>query len=117
MADELLDAHRQWTRTIEARGGWDYETLRAVNPQLLAARGINEVQVEAGATLAGAFLHAELADEVLLYIAPVVLGSHARPLFGGMDVGTMAERLQLQVVDTRRIGADLRVLLRPEPAA
>ena len=89
--------------------------LRAVL-QLLAARGINEVQVEAGATLAGAFLAEGLVDELLLYVAPVVLGGHARPLFGGMDVGTMAERVQLQVVDTRRLGPDIRVLLRPERA-
>lgn len=86
--------------------------LRAVL-QLLAARGINEVQVEAGATLAGAFLEQGLVDELLLYVAPVVLGGHALPLFGGLDVGTMAERVQLQVVDTRRLGPDVRVLLRP----
>lgn len=81
--------------------------------QLLAARGINEVQVEAGATLAGAFLEAGLVDELLLYIAPVVLGGAARPLFGGLDVDSMGERIDLQVVDTRRLGADIRVLLRP----
>ena len=86
--------------------------LRAVL-QLLGTRGINEVQVEAGATLAGAFMDAGLVDELLLYVAPVVLGGHARPLFDGVDVGTMAERMELRVVDTRRLGADIRVLLRP----
>lgn len=90
--------------------------LRAVL-QLLAGRGINEVQVEAGATLAGAFLDAGLVDELLLYVAPVVLGNQARPLFGGVDVGTMADRVELQVVDTRRLGADIRVLLRPKAAS
>ena len=90
--------------------------LRAVL-QLLAARGVNEVQVEAGATLAGAFLDAGLVDELLLYIAPVVLGGQARPLFAGMEVDAMAERVQLQVVETRRLGPDIRVLLRPAPAA
>ena len=89
--------------------------LRAVL-QLLAARGINEVQVEAGATLAGAFLDAGLVDELLLYVAPVILGNHARPMFGGVDVGTMAERVELEVVDTRRLGPDVRVLLRPKQA-
>ena len=49
--------------------------------KLLAERGINEVQVEAGATLAGAFLSAGLVDELLLYVAPVILGERARPLF------------------------------------
>lgn len=84
--------------------------------RLLGARGINEVQVEAGATLAGAFLEAGLVDELLLYIAPVVLGGQARPLFGGLDVGSMVERIELQVLDTRRLGTDIRVLLRPRDA-
>lgn len=82
--------------------------------QLLAARGINEVQVEAGATLAGALLRADLVDEVLLYIAPVLLGADARPLFDGLHIDEMSQRLRLQTVETRRLGDDLRLLLRPE---
>lgn len=82
---------------------------------LLASRGINEVQVEAGATLAGAFLASGLVDELLLYVAPVILGSHARPLFDGLDVGAMAERLRMRIVETRRMGEDVRVLLEPVP--
>ena len=81
--------------------------------RLLADRGINEVQLEAGATLAGAFLSAGLVDELLLYIAPVLLGERARPLFDGLHIDEMTERLQLKVIDTRHIGNDLRVLLRP----
>ncbi len=82
--------------------------------QVLAARGINEVQVEAGATLAGALLRAGLVDEVLLYVAPVLLGAEARPLFDGLRIDEMAQRLRLQTVETRRFGDDLRLLLRPE---
>jgi len=86
--------------------------------RLLAERGINEVQVEAGATLAGAFLASGLVDELLLYIAPVVLGAQARPLFDGLDIHDMSERLHLRIVETRRLGEDIRVLLRPpEPDA
>jgi diaminohydroxyphosphoribosylaminopyrimidine deaminase/5-amino-6-(5-phosphoribosylamino)uracil reductase len=83
---------------------------------LLATRGINEVQVEAGATLAGAFLAAGLVDELLLYIAPVLLGERARPLFDGLHIDAMTERLHLRVVDSRSIGHDIRLLLRPERA-
>jgi diaminohydroxyphosphoribosylaminopyrimidine deaminase/5-amino-6-(5-phosphoribosylamino)uracil reductase len=82
--------------------------------QVLAARDINEVQVEAGATLAGALLRAGLVDEVLLYVAPVLLGAEARPLFDGLRIDEMAQRLRLQTVETRRFGDDLRLLLRPE---
>ncbi|MEO6102670.1 MAG: bifunctional diaminohydroxyphosphoribosylaminopyrimidine deaminase/5-amino-6-(5-phosphoribosylamino)uracil reductase RibD [Pseudoxanthomonas sp.] len=81
--------------------------------ELLAARDINEVQVESGATLAGAFLAAGLADEVLLYVAPVLLGERARPLFAGLGIDGMAQRARLQVVDSRTIGADQRLLLQP----
>ena len=82
--------------------------------RLLATRGINEVQVEAGATLAGAFLAAGLVDELLLYIAPVLLGERARPLFDGLHIDAMTERLRLRTVDSRSIGGDMRLLLRPE---
>jgi diaminohydroxyphosphoribosylaminopyrimidine deaminase/5-amino-6-(5-phosphoribosylamino)uracil reductase len=81
--------------------------------KLLAAREINEVQVEAGATLAGAFMAAGLVDELLLYVAPVLLGERARPLFAGLGIDAMAQRAHLQVVDSRAIGVDHRLLLRP----
>lgn len=84
---------------------------------LLGDAGINEIQVEAGATLSGAFLRAGLVDELLLYIAPVLLGERGRPLFDGLGIETMAQRLQLQTIETRRIGDDLRLLLQPRPAA
>ena len=80
---------------------------------LLAERKINEVQVEAGATLAGAFLTAGLVDELLLYVAPVMLGERARPLFDNLHIDEMTERLDMRIVETRRIGGDVRVLLQP----
>jgi diaminohydroxyphosphoribosylaminopyrimidine deaminase/5-amino-6-(5-phosphoribosylamino)uracil reductase len=83
--------------------------------RLLGERGINEVQVEAGATLAGGFLADGLVDELLLYVAPVMLGERARPLFEGLHIDAMTERLKMRIVESRRIGEDVRVLLRPEP--
>lgn len=90
-------------------GGLD---LLAVLSQL-AQRGVNELQVEAGATLSGALLKAGLVDELLLYVAPVLLGERARPLFAGIDPATMAERIGLRLVETRQVGPDLRLLLAP----
>ncbi len=84
--------------------------------KLLAHREINEVQVEAGATLAGAFLAAGLVDELLLYVAPVLLGDRAKPLFEGLQIDAMTQRLQLDIVETRRIGNDVRLLLQPAGA-
>ncbi len=82
--------------------------------RLLAARGVNEIQLEAGATLAGAFLSAGLVDELLLYVAPVLLGEHARPLFDGLHIDAMAQRLRMRRIDSAVVGEDFRLLLRPE---
>ncbi len=81
----------------------------------LARRGINEVQVEAGATLAGALLRQGLVDELLLYVAPVLLGEQGLPLFAGVEPMSMAERIGFTCVETRAIGRDWRLLLHPEP--
>jgi diaminohydroxyphosphoribosylaminopyrimidine deaminase/5-amino-6-(5-phosphoribosylamino)uracil reductase len=81
--------------------------------RLLATRGINEVQTEAGATLCGALLQAGLVDELLLYVVPILLGVRGKPLFAGWDVPTMADRYELQLIETRHVGTDLRLLLRP----
>jgi diaminohydroxyphosphoribosylaminopyrimidine deaminase/5-amino-6-(5-phosphoribosylamino)uracil reductase len=81
--------------------------------KLLAEREINEVQVEAGATLAGAFLTSGLVDELLLYVAPVMLGERARPLFDNLHIDAMTERLNMHVAETRRIGEDIRVFVHP----
>lgn len=81
---------------------------------LLAARGINEVHTEAGATLAGALLGAGWVDEILLYQAPTLLGDEGRPLFGDLGITTMEQQRRMTVVDQRQVGDDLRLLLRPQ---
>jgi diaminohydroxyphosphoribosylaminopyrimidine deaminase/5-amino-6-(5-phosphoribosylamino)uracil reductase len=80
---------------------------------LLAARGCNEVQVEAGPTLCGALFAAGLVDELLLYIAPLLLGDRAQPLLHLPALADMAQRWRLQVLDQRQVGADWRLRLRP----
>lgn len=79
----------------------------------LAARGMNEVQVEAGPTLCGALFAAGLVDELLLYVAPVLLGDAARPLLALPSLADMTQRWRLGVHDDRRVGDDVRLLLRP----
>jgi diaminohydroxyphosphoribosylaminopyrimidine deaminase/5-amino-6-(5-phosphoribosylamino)uracil reductase len=80
---------------------------------LLAARGCNEVQVEAGPTLCGALFAAGLVDELLLYIAPLLLGDRAQPLLHLPALADMAQRWRLQVLDQRQVGVDWRLRLRP----
>ncbi len=93
-------------------GGVDLPALL----QALAAREIGEVQVEAGAALCGALLRTGLVDELVLYQAPVLLGDRGFPLFAGLDTLSMADRLGFNVVESRMLGDDLRLLLRPTPA-
>ena len=81
--------------------------------RLLAARGVNELQVEAGPALCGALFEHNLVDELLLYVAPAVLGDTARPLLTLPPLASMAERRDWRVVDRRMIGRDQRLLLRP----
>ncbi|MHB8447237.1 MAG: bifunctional diaminohydroxyphosphoribosylaminopyrimidine deaminase/5-amino-6-(5-phosphoribosylamino)uracil reductase RibD [Rudaea sp.] len=79
---------------------------------LLAARGVNELQVEAGPALCGALFAQGFVDELLLYIAPQVLGDMARPLLHLLPIADISAGRQLRVVDERRIGEDWRLLLR-----
>lgn len=79
----------------------------------LARRGINEVHVEAGATLNGALLEAGLVDEWVAYMAPSVIGHHARGLFDLPALTDMADRRGFSLHDARMVGGDLRLVLRP----
>lgn len=80
--------------------------------KFLAEREINEVMVEAGRTLNGALLAAGLVDELVLYLAPSIMGDRSRGLFGLPEFTRMEEKLNLQIRDVRQIGADLRIVAR-----
>lgn len=80
---------------------------------LLAQRGINEVLVEAGQCLSGAFLQANLIDELVLYYAPKLMGADAKAMFAVPELSNMQQVTDLQVVDVRQIGADIRLRAKP----
>ncbi len=109
-ADALREAGAEVIPTAAAGGRMD---LHAVLEEL-ARRECNEVLVEAGAELSGALLQAGLIDELLLYLAPVLMGDAAQGLFRLPGLDTMAQRLALQVLDVRAVGADWRVTARPQ---
>jgi diaminohydroxyphosphoribosylaminopyrimidine deaminase/5-amino-6-(5-phosphoribosylamino)uracil reductase len=73
----------------------------------------NEVHVEAGATLCGALLHGKLVDEIVVYIAPHIMGSDARGLFNIPGLDNMADRIRLDIKDVRQLGGDLRITAVP----
>ena len=80
----------------------------------LAELEINEIQVEAGATLTGSFLTAGLVDEIVLYIAGQLLGDQGKGLFSLPNIVSMQDRIELEIKDIRQIDTDLRVISRPK---
>jgi diaminohydroxyphosphoribosylaminopyrimidine deaminase/5-amino-6-(5-phosphoribosylamino)uracil reductase len=78
--------------------------------QDLAARGCNEVLVEAGFTLNGALLQAGLIDELVLYMAPQLLGDMARGMAQLGELTKLDQRIELAWQDVRQIGQDLRII-------
>lgn len=79
----------------------------------LGAAGVNEVLVEAGPTLTGALIGAGLVNEFWLYLAPRLLGDHARALAVLPGLNRLAEAPSFRIVSARRIGPDLRIVARP----
>src|SRR5690606_13447985 len=79
----------------------------------LAALEVNDVWVEAGPVLNGALLSLGLIDELVLYVAPHLLGDTARGLFSLPPLESLDERVRLAIDDVRRIGDDLRIIARP----
>jgi len=78
----------------------------------LAQRGCNEVLVEAGARLSGRLVTLQLVDELLVYIAPVLLGNDARPLVSLPTITSMSGRHEFQLLETQMFGCDVRLRYR-----
>jgi len=79
----------------------------------LAESQINEVMVEAGAGLAGALLQEHLLDEMIIYMAPKLMGDSARALFQLPGLETMAQNIDLDIEDVTKLGVDWRFTVKP----
>ena len=73
----------------------------------LAAQQCNEILLESGPRLAGALLQAGLLDELIIYMAPALMGDRARPLLE-LPLDNMADKVQLAFIDVRKVGTDWR---------
>ncbi len=82
--------------------------------QRLAQREINEVMLEAGATLNGAMLQSGLIDELVIYLAPHLMGDAARGLFHLPGLELMEQRIGLDIQEIRAVGNDWRISAVPE---
>ncbi|MEE2804399.1 MAG: bifunctional diaminohydroxyphosphoribosylaminopyrimidine deaminase/5-amino-6-(5-phosphoribosylamino)uracil reductase RibD [Pseudomonadota bacterium] len=100
------------TEVISVRSAGEGLDLAALMDEL-GGRGCNEVLLEAGAGLAGAFVNAGLVDEIVVYLAPDLLGVGGRGMFEIPEVRGLNDRLRFEFHHVKRIGRDLRVVLRP----
>ena len=82
----------------------------------LARREVNELHVEAGSKLSGSFVRAGLVDEYLIYLAPLLLGT-GREMARFGPLASLDDGVALEFVAVDRVGADLRVVARPQGRA
>lgn len=86
--------------------------LKKAMHYLCAEKEINEVLVEAGPTLSGAFIQSGLVDELILYFAPKLLGSNARSLVHLPGLDKLADSVKLEIKSLKKIGEDIRIIAR-----
>lgn len=98
---------------IRIDGSGEKDFLNGVLRYLARERQVNELLVESGPTLAGSLLQAGLVDEVIIYMAPVLLGHEARGLFNLPGIKTMNDRIKLEICDMRMVGPDIRITMKP----
>jgi diaminohydroxyphosphoribosylaminopyrimidine deaminase/5-amino-6-(5-phosphoribosylamino)uracil reductase len=96
---------------LDGNGGLD---LTQMMKELAAQHQVNHVWVEAGASLAGSLINARLVDELILYIAPKIMGSDGQGLFGHMGLERMEDVPELEMKDVSSVGPDIRVTAVPK---
>ncbi len=80
----------------------------------LAKQEINEIMVEAGPTLCGALMQADLIDELVIYMAPILMGDNARGLLSLPGLERMSDCIKLEIVDICAIGCDWKMQIKIE---
>lgn len=95
-------------RIPRAAGGLDLDAAM----QNLTAREVNELLIECGPTLAGAFVARQLVDELILYVAPQLLGDNARPLLHIKAGDRVLQPFEFR--DAQQFGDDMRLILKPK---
>lgn len=111
------------TVNVENKNDYPFtiETVAAIDQQIdlrslltdLANKEINLLHVEAGSVLSGALLKNDLVDEIILYMAPHIMGDGAKGLFHLPGLEQMKDRVSLSIKDTRTVGNDVRITACP----
>lgn len=109
VSESSIDAFSHVNADVEK---WQCASLASLLDDLKVKKQIHDVLVEAGATLSGAFISAGLVDELIVYLAPTLLGSLARPMFD-LPFLKMSEQVRWQTVSVTTVGEDIRWILHP----
>jgi diaminohydroxyphosphoribosylaminopyrimidine deaminase/5-amino-6-(5-phosphoribosylamino)uracil reductase len=76
---------------------------------LLAQRGLNDVLIESGAQLSGAFIEQDLVNELILYQAPKLMGGEGKSLMAMPAITLLDQAKELNITDIRMVGSDIRI--------
>jgi len=108
-----VEDHALYPVTIETIAATDgHVDLHALMKDL-AKKEINLLHVEAGSVLCGALLKNDLVDEIIVYMAPYIMGDGAKGLFHLPELEQMKDRVSLEIKDLRMIGNDIRITAKP----
>lgn len=108
---EALEAAGAEVSTVGSTGDGAVDLVDTV--ETLARDGINEILVESGPVLAGALIRAGLADELVIYMAPHLMGDQGRGLFHLPGLAQMRDRVNVRITDIRAVGRDWRITAVP----
>lgn len=107
---ELLDSENV---DLRLAGSGDRVDLQTVLESLAAEYQCNDVLIEAGPTLCGAFFQSKLVDELVVYIAPKLLGSDAKPLLDLVGITQISAAPEFQIIETQQVDNDVKLVLKP----
>ncbi len=80
----------------------------------LANRGVNEVLIESGPTLIGNFIESSMVDEMIIYLAPQLLGCSDFSLANIYSITSMQDRIDLKIIENKMIGRDIKLTTKPK---
>jgi len=108
-----VDKDEQYPFTIETIKAQDGQIDLQALMHDLAEKETNLLHVEAGSVLCGALLKNDLVDEIIIYMAPHIMGDDAKGLFHLPELEQMKDRVSLKINDVRSIGNDIRIIAQP----
>jgi diaminohydroxyphosphoribosylaminopyrimidine deaminase/5-amino-6-(5-phosphoribosylamino)uracil reductase len=118
---DAVEANPEWVDMFHAKqvelvtvaSEEDRLDIRSILNYLAQEEQITDVMVESGAIVAGAFMESGLVNELYCFIAPSLLGNHAKPMFVLPSVEHMADKIQLQIDSVESFGDDVCIVSKP----